>query len=110
MNNSELNQLIKNDFDMLDIIFKARAEELAKMVKKDIDTLEKTESKTNEEYRCFKESLDVIPDKEYQDIKRKIKDAFIKHTNAIEYREGYFNEKYYKAGIKDGINFIINCM
>lgn len=99
----------ESGYNMLDTIFNARAEELSNMISNDIKTIEKTAKKTNQEYAVFKSNLDKIPD-EYRDIKRNIIDAFNEYNNALEYREGYFNEKYYKAGIKDAVNLLINCI
>lgn len=102
------NQIFQSNCNMLDIIFNARAEILATMIERDIDTIKCTTDKTDSAYYNFKSSLDKIPD-DYNEIKRQIIDAFNEHTNALEYREGYFNEKYYKEGIKDGINIIVKC-
>ena len=99
----------KNNYSMLDIIFNARADDLANMISEDIKIIEKTAKKANQEYATFKSNLDKIPD-EYGDIKRNIIDAFNEYSNALEYREGYFNEKYYKAGVKDAFNMLINCL
>ena len=104
----KFNQIFQSNCNMLDIIFNARAEMLATMVESDIDTIKCTNDKTNSAYYNFKSSLARIPD-DYNEIKRQIIDAFKEHTNALEYREGYFNEKYYKEGIKDGINIIVKC-
>ncbi|MBR6504151.1 MAG: hypothetical protein IKT41_00220 [Clostridia bacterium] len=98
-----------NGYNMLDIIFNARAEELSNMISNDIKAIEKTAKKTNQEYAVFKSNLDKISD-EYRDIKRNIIDAFNEYSNALEYREGYFNEKYYKSGVKDAFNILMNCV
>ena len=109
--NSELYTLSNSNKSMLDIIFNARADDLAIMIKKDIETVNKTSKKTNSAYKLFKENLDKFPnDNGYKKIKEYIIDAFNEYNDALEYREGYFNEKYYKEGIKDGINIMIKAI
>lgn len=104
----KFNKIFQSNCNMLDIIFDARAEILATMVEKDINTIKCTTDKTDSAYYNFKSSLDKIPG-DYAEIKGQIIDAFNEYTNALEYREGYFNEKYYKEGIKDGINIMVKC-
>lgn len=109
MSNCYYEQVLKqNDFNMLDIIFNARAEELSKLLEKDVKVIDNVKIRLDADYAKFKNNLNKIPS-EYQEIKREVIDAFNEYTDSLEYREGYFNEKYYKEGFKDGINIIIKC-
>ena len=74
--NNELYKLSNSNINMLDIIFNARADDLAIMIKKDIEKVNKTSKQTNSAYKLFKENLDKFPnDNSYKIIKAYIIDT-----------------------------------
>ena len=74
--NNELYKLSNSNINMLDIIFNARADDLAIMIKKDIEKVNKTSKQTNSSYKLFKENLDKFPnDNSYKIIKAYIIDT-----------------------------------
>lgn len=74
--NNELYKLSNSNINMLDIIFNAREDDLAIMIKKDIEKVNKTSKQTNSAYKLFKENLDKFPnDNSYKIIKAYIIDT-----------------------------------
>lgn len=97
--------LRKDSQDMLDIIYNARKDDLANLTDKDKKSIKKINDKINQKYLEYKNTLDNIPNG-LRITKREIIDKFNEYTETLTEREGYFNEKYYKEGLKDGINLI----
>lgn len=92
---------------MLSKIFEIRENELASINNKDKEFLKKEKIDLNETYKQLLEIINNIPLNEKERVKliEKI-DEYIEINN---YRNAYFNEKYYKEGFKDGLQLKIEC-
>lgn len=101
--------LSKNSQNMLDVIYKAREDDLGNLTEQDKKNIKKINDKINQKYLEYKNTLDNIP-KGLKVTKREIIDKFNEYKETLVEREGYFNEKYYKEGLKDGINLISKCI
>lgn len=101
--------LRKNSRNMLDTIYNAREDDLAILTEQDKQNMKKINDKINQKYLDYKITLDNIPDS-LKVTKREIIDKFNEYKETLVEREGYFNEKYYKEGLKDGISLMSKCM
>lgn len=93
--------------DMLSKIFEIRENELAEINNKDKEFLKREQIDLNETYKELLDIIENIPLNEKEKVKliEKI-DEYIEINN---YRNSYFNEKYYKEGFKDGLQLKIEC-
>ena len=107
MEKNTISEMLDN-VDMLDIIFKAREDELGKTTEEDKKNLKAIKSEINIKYVAYKNALDNIPNG-FTNIKREIIDKFNEYIESINRREGYYNEKYYKEGLKDGLRLLSKC-
>ncbi len=101
--------LEKNTHDMVDLIYKAREDDLGNLTEQDKKNIKKINDKINQKYLEYKNTLDNIP-KGLKVTKREIIDKFNEYKETLVEREGYFNEKYYKEGLRDGISLMSKCM
>lgn len=91
------------DTDILNIIFEARADDLSKITKENMDYLDKY-SNTQDSYNKLKEAV-IVNAKDNSNI---ILNAIDDYISNLSFESGYFNKKYYKQGLCDGINLIKN--
>lgn len=107
MNKKEIKEILtKGDENIIEQIFCTREEDLAVINKQDKEFIKKEKINIEEKYEEFKIALNNMP-KSFRETKEKILTSFEIYNEAIIYRNSYFNEKYYKNGLKDGIKLII---
>ena len=90
---------------ILEIIFEAREEELAKLDKEDKSFMEKDEANRNKKYNCLKKQIEKIP-YNLNKLKECISKSVEEYVETIDYENAYFNEKYYLNGLKDGMKLM----
>lgn len=92
---------------MLSKIFEIRENDIATITDDDKKFFEREKINLNEKYNEILENIRNIPIKEEEKVKLTQKiDEYIEINN---YRNAYFNEKYYKEGFKDGMQLKIEC-
>lgn len=92
---------------MLNKIFEIRENDLATINNRDKEFFKKEKIELNEKYNEILENINNIPlDKEK---KVKLIEAINEYIELNNYRNSYFNEKYYKEGFKDGMQLKIEC-
>ena len=87
-----VNILMQNKNNMIDTIFKAREEDLAKLDKPDIKIMDK--EKLDEKEKKFKKAVNIIPT-EYEKNKKDILKLFEEYCDSADIVNAYFNKKYY---------------
>ena len=92
---------------MLSKIFEIREDEVASISSNDKEFFKKEKIDLNNTYNELLEIINNIPLNEKEKVKliEKI-DEYIEINN---YRNSYFNEKYYKEGFKDGMQLKMEC-
>lgn len=108
-NKFDCEMLKEHLIDMIDVIFLAREDELAKLTPNDKENLKEIKRDINLKYVEYKNALDNIPD-EFIEIRRNIIDKFNEYIEELLNREAYMNEKYYKCGLRDGVMLMINLL
>lgn len=94
---------LKNKEDILDELFCAREEELANIEKEVKNELLKENIDINNNYE---ELLSILNQTYPLDILNK----FNRYFEIKNYADALEIEKYYKEGVKDGINIILSCI
>lgn len=87
------------------MILEAREEEIAKLNDEDIEYMKQDEINRNIKWQALFKEINKIPT-ELNNIKEKIIELLEKYINAIDCEGAYLNEKYYIAGLKDGMKII----
>lgn len=91
--------------DILDFIYDARSEELAKLNKKDKEFLNSQQVDFDKTYKDFVNTLENLP--------KELKNTIIKKLNiCIDTKDlihAYFYKKYYKMGFSECMKLVINC-
>ena len=91
--------------NILDFIFDARSEELAKLTEEDKEFLNSPKNNINKDYEKFIDSLNELPEETKKSIKEKA-DKYIDTNNFMHY---YFYSKYYKLGFCECMKLILDC-
>ena len=91
--------------NILDFIFDARSEELAKITEEDKEFLNSPKNNINKDYENFIDSLNELPEETKKGIKEKA-DKYIDTNNFMHY---YFYSKYYKLGFSECLKLILEC-
>lgn len=91
--------------NILDFIFNARSEELAKLNEEDREFLNSPEIDFDKTYKGFINSLEVFPEEQRNAIIEKL-NICIDTKDLIH---AYFYKKYYKMGFSECMKLIINC-
>ena len=108
MDKNKIYEMLNNNIlDIVDIIYKAREDDLGTITLEDKKNLKEINNKINGKYIEYKNALANIPD-EYKMVKREIIDKFNNYLEELQNREAYYNEKNYKTGFRDGGMLIIN--
>lgn len=94
---------LKNKRDILDELFYAREDELADFEKEVKEELLKENIDINNRYD---ELLNILNKTYPLDVFNK----FNQYFEIRNYAEALESEKYYKEGVKDGINIILSCI
>ena len=90
---------------ILQIIFDARAEDLAKIDEEDEKFMEKDKANRSKKYKYLKNQIGKIP-YNLNKLKESISESIEEYVEIIDYENAYFNEKYYLNGLKDGIKLM----
>ena len=91
--------------NILDFIYDARSEELAKLNEKDKEFLNSPKVDFDKTYKDFVNTLDTLP-KELKNILIEKLDVCIDTKDLIH---AYFYKKYYKIGFSECMKLVINC-
>lgn len=90
---------------ILDFIYDARSEELAKLNDKDREFLDSSKVDFDKTYKEFISTLENLPEE--------LKNTIIKKLNiCIDTKDlihAYFYKKYYKIGFSECMKLVINC-
>lgn len=91
--------------DILDFIYDARSEELAKLNEKDNKFLNSPQVDFDKTYKDFVNTLENLP--------KELKNTIIEKLNiCIDTKDlihAYFYKKYYKMGFSECMKLVINC-
>ena len=91
--------------NILDFIFDARSEELAKLTEEDKEFLNSPKYNIDNDYEKFINSLNELP----EEIKKSIKEKFDKCIDTNNFMHYYFYSKYYKLGFCECMKLILDC-
>jgi len=111
MKNKEIEEIIKSNNNeendnIINEIYYVRENRLAHISDYDKRRLEEDEIDLKEKYKEFIEALNKIPI-EFLNKREDILEKFNDYNEMSVFRNSYFNEKYYKNGLKDGAKLII---
>lgn len=87
---------------MLETIFEAREEELAFIDNTDKEFMSQDSANRNKKHNLLNEGIEKIPCN-LKELKNDIIKLLEDYIETIDYESYYFYEKYYLAGLKDGI-------
>lgn len=97
---------MNNKENILDFIFDARSEELAKLTKEDIEFLDSPEVDINKHFLNFFDSINELP--------KELQDTIIEKVNTccdtVDLIHAYYYKKYYKLGFSECLKLIFNCI
>lgn len=92
---------------MLNKIFETRENDIAEITDKDKEFFKKEKIDLNEKYKEILDIINNIPLNKNEKVKLiETIDEYLENNN---YRNAYFNEKYYKEGFKDGMQLKMEC-
>lgn len=97
---------MNNRENMLDFIFDARSEELAKLTEEDREFLDSPEVDINKDFLDFLDSISELP--------KELQDTIIEKVNTccdtVDLIHAYYYKKYYKLGFSECLKLILNCI
>lgn len=97
---------MKNNENILDLIFNARSEELAKLTKEDREFLDSPEVDINKDFLDFLDSINELP--------KELQDTIIEKVNTccdtVDLIHAYYYKKYYKLGFSECLRLILECI
>ena len=91
--------------DILDFIYDARSEELAKLNKKDREFLNSPQVDFDKTYKEFFDLLEELP----EGLRIGLLDKFNICIDTKDLIHAYFYKKYYKMGFSECMKLLINC-
>lgn len=97
---------MKNNENILDLIFNARSEELAKPTKEDREFLDSPKANINKDYQNFIDSLENLPKEAKDNITEKVNT----YSDTSDFIHAYYYKKYYKLGYSECLKLILNCI
>lgn len=97
---------MKNNENILDLIFNARSEELAKLTKEDREFLDSPEANINKNYQDFIDSLENLPEETKNNIIEKVNT----YSDTSDFIHAYYYKKYYKLGFSECLKLILDCI
>ena len=97
---------LKNNENILDFIFNARSEELAKLTKEDREFLNSLETNINKEYQEFIDLLENLP----KETKNNIIEKVNTYSDTSDFIHAYYYKKYYKLGFSECMKLILSCI
>lgn len=92
--------------DILDFIYDARSEELAKLDEKDREFLNSPKVDFNKTYKDFVNLLGDLPD----ELKNTMLEKFDICIDTKDLIHAYFYKKYYKMGFSECMKLMLNCI
>lgn len=97
---------MNNKEDILDFIFDARSEELAKLTKEDREFLDSPEVNINKDFLDFLDSI--------SELSKELQDTIIEKVNiccdTVDLIHTYYYKKYYKLGFSECMKLILACI
>lgn len=97
---------MNNKEDILDFIFDARSEELAKLTKEDREFLDCPEVNINKDFLDFLDSI--------SELSKELQDTIIEKVNiccdTVDLIHAYYYKKYYKLGFSECMKLILACI
>lgn len=97
---------MKNNENILDFVFNARSEELAKITEKDKKFLDSKEVNITKKYQELITSLEHLP----KETKNTIIEKINNYSDTSDLIHAYYYKKYYKLGFSECMKLILNCM
>lgn len=97
---------MKNNENILDLIFNTRSEELAKLTKEDKEFLNSPKVDAKKDYQNFKDTLEDLSEEQKSNILEKVD----KYCDTNDLIHTYYYKKYYKMGFSECMKLILNCM
>jgi len=97
---------MNNKENILNFIFNAKSEELAKLTKEDREFLNSPRVDIKKDYQNFKDTLEDLSAEQKSNIIEKV-DKFCDTNDLIH---AYYYKKYYKMGFSECMKLILNCM
>lgn len=97
---------MKNNENILDFIFNARSEELAKLTEEDKKFLDSKEVNIDRKYQELITSLDNLP----QETKNTIIEKISNYSDTSDLIHAYYYKKYYKLGFSECMKLISDCL
>ena len=97
---------MKNNENILDFIFNARSEELAKLTKEDREFLDSPKANINKDYQNFIDSLENLP----KEAKNNIIEKVNTYSDTSDLIHAYYYKKYYKLGFRECMKLISDCL
>lgn len=97
---------MNNKENILDFIFDARSEELAKLTKEDREFLDSPEVDINKNFLDFLDSINELPKELQNTIIEKVNTC----CDTIDLIHAYYYKKYYKLGFCECLNLILTCI
>ena len=90
-------------------LFNQREDKISNRTIEEKEELKKLLNKSNKDYENILVAINNIPDG-FVETKKCIKESIDTKLETINEIGGYENEKFYKAGVYDGVNFILECL
>lgn len=97
---------MNNKENMLDFIFDARREELAKLTEEDREFLDSPKVDINKDFQNFLDLLDDLPANTKNNIIEKVNIC----CDTSDLIHAYYYKKYYKLGFSECLKLILNCI
>ena len=95
---------MKSNENILDLIFNARNEELAKLTKEDREFLNSPKANINKDYQDFIDSLENLPEETKNNIIEKVNT----YSDTSDFIHAYYYKKYYKLGFSECLKLILD--
>ncbi len=90
-------------------LFNQREDKISNRTIEEKGELKNLLNKSNKDYENILVAINNIPDG-FVETKKCIKECIDTKLDTINEIGGYENEKFYKAGVYDGVNFILECL
>lgn len=97
---------MKDNENILDLIFNARSEELAKLTKEDREFLDSPEANISKDYHNFIDSLENLAEETKNNIIEKVNT----YSDTSDFIHAYYYKKYYKLGFSECLKLILDCI
>ncbi len=95
---------MKNKETILDLLFNARSEDLAKLTEEDREFLDSPKVDINKDFKGFLDSLNDLPKEVQDNIIEKVNTC----CDTVDLIHAYYYKKYYKMGFSECLKLIFN--